>query len=238
MATKRSSSARNLNANLIRLSSGEHAALYIRQLIFDGELTPGTRVPQDEIAKALGLSRIPLREALIALEREGWVTLEMHRGAFVNALDEEAVRDHYELFGVLYAFAAEKALVRADPTLVDRLTEIQREFDAELDLAKAGAIVLQFHAAVVDAAQSNRLKVLFRAMSTLVPGDFFEHVPDAIHIERASLPSIVRGIRERDAGMTAVEYKHMMGRIGDEVISVLREKGLFYGRPAPGTATS
>ena len=76
-----------------RLSSGDQAALYIRRLIFDGDLRPGTRVPQDEIAQTLGVSRIPVREALIALEREGWVTIELHRGAFINALDEDAVRE-------------------------------------------------------------------------------------------------------------------------------------------------
>jgi len=53
------------------MSSGDQAALYIRRLMFDGDLRPGTRVPQDEIAQALGVSRIPVREALIALEREG-----------------------------------------------------------------------------------------------------------------------------------------------------------------------
>ena len=63
------------------------------------------RVPQDAIAQDLGVSRIPVREALIVLEREGWVTNEMHRGAFINALDEPTVHDHYELFGLIYGFA-------------------------------------------------------------------------------------------------------------------------------------
>ena len=53
-----------------RRSSGDQAALYIRRLIFDGQLRPGGRVPQDEVAKSLGISRIPVREALIALEAE------------------------------------------------------------------------------------------------------------------------------------------------------------------------
>ncbi|HUS60753.1 MAG TPA: GntR family transcriptional regulator, partial [Acidimicrobiales bacterium] len=52
-----------------RRSSGAHAADYIRRLIFEGELRQGERVPQDEIADALSLSRIPVREGLIALER-------------------------------------------------------------------------------------------------------------------------------------------------------------------------
>src|SRR5580693_9100782 len=95
---------------LTRLSSGERAALRIRELIFDGQLPRHTRIPQDEIAESMGISRIPLREALIALEREGWVTLELHRGAFVNAFDEVTLRDHYEMIGLVYGFAARRAL--------------------------------------------------------------------------------------------------------------------------------
>jgi DNA-binding GntR family transcriptional regulator len=85
-------------AKLVRTPSGEHIASHVRSLIFEGELRPGMRVPQDAIAQDLGVSRIPVREALIVLEREGWVTNEMHRGAFINALDEPTVHDHYELF--------------------------------------------------------------------------------------------------------------------------------------------
>src|ERR1700737_2862560 len=118
---------------MIRRSSGEHAALYIRRLIFDGELRPGARVPQDEIAQTLGISRIPVREALIALEREGWVTIELHRGAFINALDEGTVRDTCELFGVTYGFAARRALARGAAEMLPRLKEIQAGLDATDD---------------------------------------------------------------------------------------------------------
>src|SRR5947209_18031373 len=89
------------DVRLARRSSGEDAALLIKRMIFEGELKPGERVPQDDVAAMLGISRIPVREALIALEREGWVTIEMHRGAFVNSLDAPAVRDNHELFGLV-----------------------------------------------------------------------------------------------------------------------------------------
>ena len=112
---------------LPRKSSGEEAALYVHRLIFEGKLRPGERVPQDEIAQALGISRIPLREAIIALEREGWVTLEMNRGAFVNALDEDAVRDHYELFGLIYGFTVKRALGKSGQELVQVLAAIEKQ---------------------------------------------------------------------------------------------------------------
>src|SRR5213075_1965678 len=103
-------------AAIARLSSGDHAEVYIKRLIFDQHLKAGDRVPQDDVASALGISRIPVREALIALEREGWVTIEMHRGAFVNEFDEQTVRDHYTLFGLVYGFATRRALARDDGT--------------------------------------------------------------------------------------------------------------------------
>ena len=111
-----------------RRTSGDEAALYIRRLIFDGYLRPGARVHQDDVAKAVGISRIPVREALISLERQGWVTIEPNRGAFVTTFDERAVRDHYELYGLVYGFAATKALERSPGALGDKLAPLAVDF--------------------------------------------------------------------------------------------------------------
>ena len=77
----------------VRRSSGEQAALYIRQLIFDGELRPGDRIPQDHIADALGMSRIPVREALIKLSEAGLVRVLPQRGTQVVKISRAAVED-------------------------------------------------------------------------------------------------------------------------------------------------
>lgn len=214
-------------AHVVQIRSAEHVGRYIRELIFDGLLVPGQRLRQDEIARTLGVSRIPLREALIALEREGWVTLELHRGAFVNRLDEQTVRDHYELFGLLYAFSVKKSVARSTPELVARLSAIETELHSEPNPLRAGEIALSFHAAIIDAARSHRIKVLFRAMSTVIPGNFFEHVPKAIDLERKSVPAILRAIRSGDGAEAATAYEQLVQQIGDEVVRVLRARGLF-----------
>ena len=214
-------------ASLVRTSSGEQAALYVRRLIFDGHLTPGSRVPQDEIARTLGISRIPLREALIALEREGWVTLEMHRGAFVNALDERAVRDHYELFGIIYGFTLKKAMVRSGEDYVERLAAIEREIQEETDPTTLSVLLRRFHATMTAGAESTRINAVLRSMSSIVPGDFFEHIPGAVDVERAAIAAIVRAIRRGDAERAAIEYERMMGKLAESVASVLRDRGLF-----------
>jgi len=196
-------------------------------MIFDGDLRPGERVPQDDVAAMLGISRIPVREALIALEREGWVTIEMHRGAFVNALDARSVRDNYELFGLVYGFAAQRAIARSGPELLERLTELKRAADATSDPVEFGAYASAFQATVVDAAQSPKVKVVLRAMSAMVPGDFFALVPEAATVWRRGFASVLKAFQRGDADAVAGEFQRTMRRIGEKVVAVFQERGLF-----------
>jgi DNA-binding GntR family transcriptional regulator len=211
-----------------RMSRGEEAARYIRSLIFDGELRPGARVPQDDIARVLGISRIPVREALIALEREGWVTIELNRGAFVNALDAQAVLDHYELYGLIYGFAARRALDHSDgPELVRRLEQTVRDLAAVDDPGQVLQHTLAFQKIILDAARSPRLRPLTRAFTQLVPGDFFSHVPAAVELERKGLRAITRALKQGDGERAAAEYARMSHRIGKCVLSLLERRGLL-----------
>jgi DNA-binding GntR family transcriptional regulator len=212
---------------MIRRSSADQAALYIRRLIFDRELRPGDRVPQDDVARTLGISRIPVREALIALEREGWVTIELHRGAFINAIDVQAVRDHYELYGLVYGFAARRAFGRSQPELIERLTDLNERLVVSDDPEEIGQLSVEFHASVVDAARSPRIKVILRAMPALIPGAFFSEVPDAIDIQQRGTTAILRAASRGDVARATDEYLRVMKRIGDKVVLVFKERGLF-----------
>jgi DNA-binding GntR family transcriptional regulator len=211
----------------VRRSSGEHAAVYIRRLIFDGRLRPGERIPQEQIAQALGVSRIPVREALIALEREGWVTIEMHRGAFVNALDEQAARDTYELFGLVYGLAVRRAMSRARSDLAAQLDDIAHRLTRTEDPEEMQRLAIEFHATIVDTAASPRIKVVLRAMSALLPGNFFELVPGAIDVERKGLSAIARAVAERDPHEASNGYERMMHSQGGLVVKLFADRGLF-----------
>src|SRR4051794_17775167 len=212
---------------LTRRSSGEQAACYIRRLIFDGDLRPGERVPQDDVAAALGISRIPVREALIALEREGWVTIEMHRGAFVTSLDERSVRDHYELFGLVYGFAVERAVARSGPDLAIELKGVLASLTETDDPAEVWHLALGFHALVVEAAGSPRIRVVLRSMPGLIPGNFFELVPGAVDSEKRGFTSIVRAVGKGDGGRAAAEYARTMRAQGNHVVQLLTARGLL-----------
>jgi DNA-binding GntR family transcriptional regulator len=212
---------------LNRRTSGGSAALYIRKLIFDGYLRAGARVHQDDVAQALGISRIPVREALIALEQQGWVTIEPNRGAFVAALDEQAVRDHYELYGLVYGFAAKKALERSNGVLGEKLAQLAADYSRALDPAEAQQIALAFHSAVIEAALSPRVDVVLRALSAMVPGDFYALVPDALELQREGFDGIAAACQGVDGDRAAAEYARMMQRVATEVVILFRRRGLF-----------
>jgi DNA-binding GntR family transcriptional regulator len=219
---------------LVRTPSGQYIALHIRRLIFEGELRAGMRVPQDAIASDLGVSRIPVREALIVLEREGWVTNEMHRGAFISALDEQAVHDHYELYGLICGFAADRALARGAADLPQQLADIQTSFARATTAEEFYDLSLAFPAAILKAAASPRVNVAMRAMSALVPGNFFELVPNAVAVEKRGLAAIVRAMKQGDGERASAEYVKMMRQVGNKVAQLFKERGLF----APPAAAS
>ncbi len=214
------------DGSAVRQASGEHAATYIRRLIFDGELQQGTRLPQDQIARALGVSRIPVREAVVALEREGWVTTRLHKGAFINSFDEDTIRDHYSLFALIYGLAVRRTIARSDPDVIARLTELAREVASTDDPAAVGRGALAFHSLVVEAAQSPRIPVVLRAMSALVPGPFFEVVPAAIPPEQRGLTAIARLAKKGDADRAVEEYAKMFKLQADEVVEIFRQRNL------------
>jgi DNA-binding GntR family transcriptional regulator len=190
-------------------------------------LKPGQRVPQDAIAQTLGVSRIPVREALIALEREGWTTTVLHRGAFVNALAERSIRDHYELFGLFYGFGVRRAVERVGSSLAQPLAAIQKKIAKAKDPADLYRLTLEFHRTVIDAANSPRLRTMLHQMTDIVPGNFFELVPGSGQAIREGTAAIVTAIERDYSELAEREYAVMLRREGDLVAEMLRQRGMF-----------
>jgi DNA-binding GntR family transcriptional regulator len=86
---------------------------------------------------------------------------------------------------------------------------------------------LSFHATIVDTAASPRVAVLLRAMSGLVPGNFFALVPGAADVERTGLAAIARAVAAADGDRASEEYVQMMQRQGELVVELFQSRGLF-----------
>ena len=209
---------------VVRKGSGEQAAAYIRRLIFDGQLQEGMRLPQDTVAKAVGVSRIPIREAIIALEREGWVTTKLHRGTFVNAFDEQIIRDHYELFGLVYGLAARRAAQRHDPEVLGSSPTWSSRCGPPTTWCESKSSPLP-STAPWWRRRAPPHHGRAPAMSRLVPGPFFVLVPKAVEPERKGLAAIVRAIRDGDGERAAREYTKMLSQQAEMVVDLFHERG-------------
>lgn len=86
-----------MNRPITRRTVAAEAAEILRQRILSGDLKSGQPIRQEQIAQELGVSRIPLREALKQLEAEGFVTIEPHKGAIVSTLSLTEVEELFEL---------------------------------------------------------------------------------------------------------------------------------------------
>jgi len=101
----------------------------LREGILKGVFQPGERLRQDQLAEAIGVSRIPVRSALLQLEADGLITFNPYRGAVVNKLSPDEMREIYELRALLEAHALRKAITAMTPERLEHLEQLARELN-------------------------------------------------------------------------------------------------------------
>lgn len=120
-----------------RLSPVDQAYNFILEGILSGEFAPGMRVPTESVAETLGISRMPVRDALRRLEGDGAVTIFANRGASVAEFSPEEVVELIEMRAVLEALAARLALDRMTAADMEELEHLKSRMDrAAGDLLK------------------------------------------------------------------------------------------------------
>ena len=97
---------------------------HIINLVLTGKLRSGDRVDRNEIAHELGLSRVPIQEAVVQLEHDGILSTRYHRGAFVERFDESVVLEHHELHGILLGIASARAAMDPRPHVLSQLDSL------------------------------------------------------------------------------------------------------------------
>jgi DNA-binding GntR family transcriptional regulator len=155
----------------------------IRQAILSGKLVPGDRIQQDELASQLGVSRLPVRQAILVLEAEGLVHTEHRRGSIVAPIDLEFIDQIYEFRREVDARVAAILASRRDfdPTplraiVKEALEEIQtgdrrRFHERQLSSRFYKALYLATGSRVLGAAMDPLLSHIYRVLSSLSPAD-------------------------------------------------------------------
>lgn len=112
-----------------RLSPVEQAYNYILEGILSGELAPGMRVPTEQVAETLGISRMPVRDALRRLEGDGAVAIFTNRGASVAEYSPDEVIELIEMRAVLEGLAARMALDRVTDEDIEELELLRHRME-------------------------------------------------------------------------------------------------------------
>lgn len=140
---------------ILRQTLSSAAVDAIRERILDRTYPEGEPLRQDSLAADLGVSRIPIREALRQLEAEGLVTFNPHRGAVVSSLSIAEIAELFELRAELESDLLRRAVPLLSDDDLERAEEVLDEYEAafrDRDIAAWGDLNWQFHSTLYAAA--------------------------------------------------------------------------------------
>ena len=138
----------------------DRAVETLRGRILAGQFAAGERLGEVELAGELGMSRTPIRQALLQLSAEGLVEVAPNRGAHVIARSDSELEYVFELRARLEGLAARKAATRATEEQLDLLDELARrisEHAVKRDMDSITELNTRFHTALIDIADSATL---------------------------------------------------------------------------------
>lgn len=139
----------------------------IREAILKGNLKPGEKVAEPELAERFGISRTPIREAFRQLESEGYLTVIPRKGAVVAALSERDVEEFYAIKSILEGYAAELASTRLTEKELEKLEAINeklRQLAADGDVKSFFRVHNEFHDTFIKAADNSKLFELIQQL--------------------------------------------------------------------------
>jgi len=195
--------------------AAERVYAHVKDAVLDRRYEGGTLLTEGGLAEAVGVSRTPVREALLRLEVEGLIKLYPKKGALVLAVSAQEIADVVETRLLVEEFAARKA-VPASPQLISRLEgllEEQRQFSEAGDLATVSVKDRCFHAEIVRHAGNEILSRLYdqlRDRQLRMGVAVMEAHPDRIAANIAEHSELLEAIRAGDAeGAAQVVRRHV-----------------------------
>lgn len=139
----------------------------IREAILKGNLKPGEKVAEPELAERFGISRTPIREAFRQLESEGYLTVIPRKGAVVAALSERDVQEFYAIKSILEGYAASLAAMSLTEKELERLEAVNQKLRAlakEGDVRSFYRVHNEFHEIFLKAADNIKLYELIHQL--------------------------------------------------------------------------
>ncbi len=201
----------------------------LAQRILNGELAPGTRLKDNEVAEAFGTSNTPVREALRGLVTDGLAEVHPYRGCMVRRLDLGELAEAFDVRIVLEAYAARLAAGKLTPSQLARLEELAARHEdavAADDRKRAGEAGGAFHRLLAEAAGNS---VLAQALAHL---DNYIRLPRHRYLPLVRLPdvppyrAIAEALQARDPERAAALMAEHIAFGKEQALAALRAQGV------------
>lgn len=184
------------SAPIVRHSLHESLVAPLREMILQGELRPGEKVPEEQLCERFGVSRTPIREALKVLAAEGVLQILPHRGAIVARITEEQIEELFPIMASLERLAGILACTRASDAEIARVRALHDRMMAHFEKGEE-----------VEYLRHNRLvhESFFELAGNVTLSAFYQQILTRIHACRF----VVRKSREHWAA-AVVEHGQMI----------------------------
>jgi DNA-binding GntR family transcriptional regulator len=195
-------------ANLARKKLGEETTRYLRDALLSGQYATGERMAVHQLAEWLGVSTMPVREALVTLANEGLLEVIPRRGFRVATLGLRDVEDAFRVHAFVAGLLIEEAAPIIPAATIAELRRIQESiletFAESLDdrqLAhRVEELNFKFHRTINHVPNAKRLRWFLRAATRYVPRRFYETIPGWNEATRDRHSAIIDALEARDAG--------------------------------------
>lgn len=226
------------DGKLARAKISEAVVDHLLREFAEGRLRPGDRIDPISVADDLGISRAPVREALVLLERDGTVRMPYHRGAYLGDIGEGTIREAFALYALLSGLTARLAAIHADDAT---RAAIGRAGAA----ASAATVAMEFELQAREvrrlvnrAAAGPHLRAMLRTFTGLVVAVSAVSIEADLTEEQHLLDTELTALAARDADVAAAAAVHHVRATGERGITVLRERGAISGTTSDRAAAT
>jgi DNA-binding GntR family transcriptional regulator len=219
--------------SVARRNVSRQAADIMRDMILVGELKPGQVVTHEEMSGRLGVSTMPIREALLRLSHEGFVDGRQNRSFRVAPTTRDDVEDVYWMHAVLSGELAARACRNDAPGVAAELEAINRRWDHLPRRTPPKAyeeLNWELHRALNLAAKSPKLIVLLRHTIRFIPDHFYTLLPEWNELSRIGHRRIALAMAEADPDQVREAAMAHVRDAGNLLIGHFRETG-FWQEP-------
>lgn len=218
---------------LNRYKTSEGVAEYLLAEFVAGRLRPGDRIDLHAVAAELGVSRAPVREALILLERDGTVSMPFHRGAFMGDIDAAVIREGFTLYALLSGLTAQRATAAGDADMLAALESAAGKATASRIGMEYELHAREFRRITNVHGAGPHLRAMLRTFNGLVHAVSMTAIDEDLAQECELLAAEMTAISSGDTtSATEAAIRHVL-RTGERGISVLVERGVVAADAVP-----